>query len=94
RQLTHWQERLGQLQDWRQWRRRLRAEQGNTCKQMKLRQQLKGKITTRLRQLDCQQAELVALKLAMQAGHNMDDMASRVVRYSEQNASPANPGSG
>ena len=89
--LTHWQERLGQLQDWRQWRRRLRAEQGNTRKQTKLRQQLKGKITTRLRQLDCQQAELVALKLAMQAGHNMNDMPSRLVRYSEQNVSPANP---
>lgn len=85
--LTHWQERLGQLQDWRQWRRRLRAEQGNTRKQTKLRQQLKGKITARLCQLDCQQAELVALKLAMQAGHNVDDMPSRVVRYSEQNVS-------
>ncbi|MFM5617933.1 CHAD domain-containing protein [Aeromonas veronii] len=85
--LTHWQERLGQLQDWRQWRRRLRAEQGNTLKQTKLRQQLKGKITTRLRQLDCQQAELVAIKLAMQAGHNVDDMPSRLVRYSEQNVS-------
>ncbi|WP_421325043.1 CHAD domain-containing protein [Aeromonas veronii] len=92
--LTHWQERLGQLQDWRQWRRRLRAEQGGTHKQTKLRQQLKGKITTRLRQLDCQQAELVALKLAMQAGHNMEDMPSRVVRYSEQNVSSANPGGG
>ena len=92
--LTHWQERLGQLQDWRQWRRRLRAEQGNTRKQTKLRQQLKGKITARLCQLDCQQAELVALKLAMQAGHNVDDMPSRVVRYSEQNVSPANPGGG
>ncbi|WP_033138571.1 CHAD domain-containing protein [Aeromonas finlandensis] len=66
--LTHWQERLGQLQDWRQWRRALRAEQGRTYKQTKLRQQLKGKITTRLRQLECQQAELVALKLAMLAG--------------------------
>ncbi|WP_234915840.1 CHAD domain-containing protein [Aeromonas veronii] len=85
--LTHWQERLGQLQDWRQWRRRLRAEQGNTRKQTKLRQQLKGKITARLCQLDCQQAELVALKLAMQAGHNVDDMPSRLVRYSEQNVS-------
>ncbi|XQW88930.1 CHAD domain-containing protein [Aeromonas veronii] len=92
--LTHWQERLGQLQDWRQWWRRLRAEQGNTRKQTKLRQQLKGKITTRLRQLDCQQAELVALKLAMLAGHNMNDMPSRLVRYSGQNASPANPGGG
>lgn len=92
--LTHWQERLGQLQDWRQWRRRLRTEQGNTCKQTKLRQQLKGKITTRLRQLDCQQAELVALKLAMQAGHNMNDMPSRVIRYSEQNVSPAKSSGG
>ncbi|MFQ2909060.1 CHAD domain-containing protein [Aeromonas allosaccharophila] len=66
--LTHWQERLGQLQDWRQWRRALRAEQGRPHKQTTLRLQLKGKITARLRQLDCQQAELVALKLAMLAG--------------------------
>ncbi|WP_429101301.1 hypothetical protein [Aeromonas veronii] len=72
----------------------MRAEQGNTRKQTKLRQQLKQKITARLRQLDCQQAELVALKLAMQAGHNMEDMASRLVRYSEQNVSTANPGCG
>jgi CHAD domain-containing protein len=86
--LTHWQERLGQLQDWRQWRRALRADKGRTGKQTKLRQQLKGKITTRLRQLDCQQAELVALKLAMLAGH----MPSRVVRYSEQNVSSAKSG--
>ncbi|WP_234898536.1 hypothetical protein [Aeromonas veronii] len=92
--LTHWQERLGQLQDWRQWRRRLRAEQGNTRKQTKLRQQLKGKITTRLRQLDCQQAELMALKLAMQAGHNVDDMPSWVVRYSEHNVSSAKSSGG
>lgn len=89
--LTHWQERLGQLQDWRQWRRRLRAEQGHTYQQTKLRQQLKQKITARLHQLDCQQAELVALKLAMQAGHNKDDMPSWVVRYSGQNVSPAKP---
>ena len=66
--LTHWQERLGQLQDWRQWRRALRAEKGRTHKQTTLRLQLKGKITARLRQLECQQAELVALKLAMLAG--------------------------
>lgn len=92
--LTHWQARLGQLQDWRQWRRRLRAEQGETHKKTKVRQQLKGKITARLRQLECQQAELVALKLAMQAGHNMDKMPSRVVRYSEQNVSPAKSSGG
>ncbi|WDO00799.1 CHAD domain-containing protein [Aeromonas allosaccharophila] len=66
--LTHWQERLGQLQDWRQWRRALRAEKGRPHQQTTLRQQLKGKITARLRQLECQQAELVALKLAMLAG--------------------------
>ncbi|WP_042011297.1 CHAD domain-containing protein [Aeromonas fluvialis] len=90
--LTHWQERLGQLQDWRQWRRRLRAEQGRPHKQTKRWQQLKQKITARLRQLDCQQAELVALKLAMQAGHSMNDMPSRVVRYSEQNVSSAKSG--
>jgi hypothetical protein len=29
---------------------------------------LKGKVIARLRQLECQQAELVALKLAMLAG--------------------------
>ena len=66
--LTHWQERLGQLQDWRQWRRALRAEQGRPHQQTKLQQQLKGKVTARLRLLECQQAELVALKLAMLAG--------------------------
>ena len=66
--LTHWKERLGQLQDWRQWRRALRAEQGRPHKQTKLQQQLKGKVTARLRLLECQQAELVALKLEMLAG--------------------------
>jgi len=63
--LTHWQERLGQLQDWRQWRRRLRAKRGRTHQQVTQRQQLKGKITARLRQLECQQAQLVALTQAM-----------------------------
>ncbi|MEH8198322.1 CHAD domain-containing protein [Aeromonas allosaccharophila] len=67
--LTHWQERLGQLQDWRQWRRTLRAGKGRINQQKKRRrQQLKGKVIARLRQLECQQAELVALKLAMLAG--------------------------
>ena len=47
--LTCWQERLGQLQDWRQWRRALHigrggAGKGGTGKQRKLRQQLKSKI--------------------------------------------------
>ncbi len=51
-------------------------------------------ITTRLRQLACQQAELVALKLAMLAGHNMDHMPSRLVRYSEQNVSSAKSSGG
>lgn len=65
--LIRWQERLGQLQDWRQWRRTLRGGKGRSGKQGKIRQQLKGKISARLRQLECQQAELVALKLAMLA---------------------------
>lgn len=58
---SHWQERLGQLQDWRQWRRALK---GNKW-QRRVRCKLKRKIVTRLFRLDCQQSELVGLKVAM-----------------------------
>lgn len=58
---SHWQERLGQLQDWRQWRRALKGNK----RQRRVRCKLKRKIVTRLRRLDCQQAELVGLKVAM-----------------------------
>ncbi|MER0509657.1 CHAD domain-containing protein [Aeromonas veronii] len=58
---SHWQERLGQLQDWRQWRRALKGNK----RQSRVRSKLKRKIVTRLRRLDCQQAELVGLKVAM-----------------------------
>ncbi|PTT49043.1 CHAD domain-containing protein [Aeromonas sp. HMWF016] len=57
----HWQEQLGQLQDWRQWRRALKGNK----RQRRVRQKLKRKIVTRLRRLDYQQAELVGLKVAM-----------------------------
>lgn len=56
-----WQERLGQLQDWRQWRRVLKGSK----RARKMRRKLKGKIVARLRRLDRQQAELVGLKVAM-----------------------------
>ncbi|QTL93578.1 CHAD domain-containing protein [Aeromonas jandaei] len=58
---SHWQERLGQLQDWRQWRRALKGNK----RQRRVRCKLKRKIVTRLRRLDRQQAELVGLKVAM-----------------------------
>ncbi|RQM72660.1 CHAD domain-containing protein [Aeromonas jandaei] len=58
---SHWQERLGQLQDWRQWRRALKGNK----RQRRVRCKLKRKIVTRLRRLDCQQAELVGLKVVM-----------------------------
>ncbi|BBQ53304.1 CHAD domain-containing protein [Aeromonas jandaei] len=58
---SHWQERLGQLQDWRQWRRALKGNK----RQRRVRSKLKRKIVTRLCRLDCQQAELVGLRVAM-----------------------------
>ncbi|MFB2832098.1 CHAD domain-containing protein [Aeromonas jandaei] len=58
---SHWQEQLGQLQDWRQWRRALKGNK----RQRRVRRKLKRKIVTRLRRLDYQQAELVGLKVAM-----------------------------
>lgn len=67
--LTAWQEQLGQLQDWRQWRKRLRgpARTGTQIKRARMeRQQLRQQMVLRLHQLDCQQAELVGLKIALQ----------------------------
>ena len=70
RLLTAWQERLGQLQDWRQWRKLLKrpASKGKRPAARAARaerQRLKRKIERRLLALDDQQAELVGLNLAM-----------------------------
>ncbi|MGL5391989.1 MAG: CHAD domain-containing protein, partial [Shewanella sp.] len=61
--LGDWQERLGQLQDWYQWRRALKGSEG-ACR---IRHKLKGKIRVRMHRLNLQQAELVGLKLAMKS---------------------------
>ena len=60
--LVSWQERLGQLQDRRQWLRRLRGETGRGQQ----RRALKTEIRCQLLQLDCHQAELVGLRMALQ----------------------------
>ena len=59
--LVSWQERLGQLQDRRQWLRRLGGETGRGQQ----RRALKTEIRCQLLQLDCHQAELVALRMAL-----------------------------
>ena len=68
--LTAWQARLGQLQDWRQWRKLLKqpADQGKRPAARAARaerKRLKRKIGRCLLALEDQQAELVGLKLAM-----------------------------
>lgn len=55
------QARLGQLQDRRQWLRRLRGETGRGQQ----RRALKTEIRCQLLQLDCHQAELVGLRMAL-----------------------------
>ncbi|MNC78642.1 hypothetical protein D3C75_1309060 [compost metagenome] len=60
--LIEWQDRLGQLQDARQWRRRLRRQKGRS-KQVRA---LREAIRCQLRQLDCRQAELIGLRMALQ----------------------------
>ncbi|BBG89433.1 MULTISPECIES: CHAD domain-containing protein [Aeromonas] len=59
--LVSWQEGLGQLQDRRQWLRRLGGETGRGQQ----RRALKTEIRCQLLQLDCHQAELVALRMAL-----------------------------
>ncbi len=63
--LVEWQIRLGQLQDARQWQRQL-ARKGLSDKRRRQRRQLEEAIGCQLRQLNCQQAELVGLRMAMQ----------------------------
>ncbi|MFM4850762.1 CHAD domain-containing protein [Aeromonas rivipollensis] len=60
--LIEWQDRLGQLQDARQWHRRLRRQTGRN-KQVRA---LREAIRCQLHQLDCRQAELVGLRMALQ----------------------------
>ncbi|WP_338886718.1 CHAD domain-containing protein [Aeromonas rivipollensis] len=60
--LIEWQDRLGQLQDARQWRRRLRRQKGRN-KQVRA---LREAIRCQLHQLDCRQAELIGLRMALQ----------------------------
>lgn len=57
--LISWQDRLGQLQDARQWLKRLGIKQ-------RQQQRLEAAMRCQLQQLDCQQAELVGLRMAMQ----------------------------
>ncbi|WP_254203674.1 CHAD domain-containing protein [Aeromonas sp. FDAARGOS 1409] len=59
--LVEWQDRLGQLQDTRQWLRRLGDQKGRG----KRRRTLEEAMRCQLRQLDCQQAELVGLRMAL-----------------------------
>ncbi|MFG0763861.1 CHAD domain-containing protein [Aeromonas media] len=60
--LIEWQDRLGQLQDARQWHRRLRRQTGRN-KQVRA---LREAIRCQLHQLDCRQAELIGLRMALQ----------------------------
>lgn len=60
--LMEWQDRLGRLQDMRQWLRRLSREKGHG----RQKRALKEAIRYQLRQLDCRQAELVGLRMALQ----------------------------
>lgn len=60
--LIEWQDRLGQLQDARQWCRRLRRQTGRN-KQVRA---LREAIRCQLHQLDCRQAELIGLRMALQ----------------------------
>ncbi|MCE9945255.1 CHAD domain-containing protein [Aeromonas rivipollensis] len=60
--LIEWQDRLGQLQDSRQWHRRLRRQTGRN-KQVRA---LREAIRCQLHQLDCRQAELIGLRMALQ----------------------------
>ncbi|MGY6037033.1 CHAD domain-containing protein [Aeromonas sp. AE23HZ002T15] len=72
--LVEWQTRLGQLQDARQWQRQLGRE-GGSDKRRRQRRQLKEAIGCQLQQLNCQQAELVGLRMAMERpakGHDQD----------------------
>ncbi|MGK4473127.1 CHAD domain-containing protein [Aeromonas molluscorum] len=62
--LGRWQEQLGQLQDGRQWYKRLRREK-NTAKQQRLLRALRKKGGWQLRRLSCQRGELVGLSLLM-----------------------------
>ncbi|MCH7373503.1 MULTISPECIES: CHAD domain-containing protein [Aeromonas] len=62
--LTAWQDRLGQLQDARQWLKRLSRKGGGGKRQREL-VRLKAAMGCQLQQLDCQQAELVGLRMAM-----------------------------
>ncbi len=59
--LIEWQDRLGQLQDARQWCRRLRRQTGRN-KQVRA---LREAIRCQLHQLDCRQAELIGLRMAL-----------------------------
>lgn len=63
--LVEWQTRLGQLQDARQWCKQLGGK-GISDKGRRQRRQLKEAIECQLRQLNCQQAELVGLRMAME----------------------------
>lgn len=63
--LTAWQDRLGQLQDARQWLKRLNRK-GGGGKRQRQQARLKAAMGCQLQQLDCQQAELVGLRMAMQ----------------------------
>ncbi len=62
--LIEWQERLGQLQDGRQWLRRLRRKRVSDKRKRQLHR-LEAAMHCQLQQLDCQQAELVGLRMAM-----------------------------
>jgi CHAD domain-containing protein len=62
--LGRWQEQLGQLQDGRQWYKRLRREK-STAKQQRLLRALRKKGGWQLQRLSCQRGELVGLSLLM-----------------------------
>lgn len=63
--LIEWQDRLGQLQDARQWCKQLgRKDTGD--KRRRQQRRLAAAIGHQLQQLDCQQAELVGLRMQMQ----------------------------
>ena len=65
--LGRWQEQLGQLQDGRQWYKRLRREK-STPKQQRLLRALRKKGRWQLQRLSCQRGELVGLSLLMLKG--------------------------
>lgn len=63
--LILWQDRLGQLQDSRQWLKRL-GRKGVCDKRRRQQRRLEEALQCQLQQLHCQQAELIGLRLLMQ----------------------------